>query len=46
MLNYLPSEGLTPYSCLVSLLQDNKINKTTCKEFIGALRYKDPMLYT
>jgi hypothetical protein len=46
MFNYLPSEGLTPCGCLVSLLQDSKINKTARKEFIDALRYKDLMLCT
>jgi hypothetical protein len=46
MLDYPPSKGLTPCGCLVSLLQDSKINKTARKEFISALRYKDPMLCT
>jgi hypothetical protein len=43
LLDYPPSEGPTPCGCLVSLLQDGKINKTARKEFIGSLRYKDPL---
>jgi hypothetical protein len=46
MLDYPPSEGPTPCGCLVSLLQDGKMNKTARKEFMGALRHKDPMLCT
>jgi hypothetical protein len=45
LLDYPPSEGPTLYSCLVSLLQDGKINKIARKEFIGLLRYKNPLLY-
>jgi hypothetical protein len=46
LLKYLPTEGLTLCSCLVSLLQDGKINKTARKEFMGALCYKDPLFCT
>jgi hypothetical protein len=45
LLNYPPTKGPTPCSCLISLLQDGKINKTVRKEFIGALRHKDPLFY-
>jgi hypothetical protein len=45
LLDYPPSEGPTLCSCLVSLLQDGKMNKIARKEFIGALRYKDPLFY-
>ena len=37
LLDYLLAEGLTLCGCLVSLLQDSKLNKTVQKEFIGAL---------
>ena len=43
LLDYPPSEGPTPCGCLVSLLQDGKLNKTARKEFMGALRHKDPL---
>jgi hypothetical protein len=46
LLDYPPSKGPTPCSCLVSLLQDGKINQTAKKEFIGALRHKDPLFCT
>jgi hypothetical protein len=46
LLNYPPSKGPTLYGCLISLLQDGKLNKTARKEFIGALRHKDPLFYT
>ena len=46
LLDYPASEGPTPCSCLVSLLQDSKLNKTARKEFMGALRHKDPLLCT
>jgi hypothetical protein len=46
LLNYPPSKGPTPWGCLVSLLRDGKLNKIARKEFIGALRYKDPLFYT
>ncbi|XP_044714774.1 centromere DNA-binding protein complex CBF3 subunit [Hirsutella rhossiliensis] len=42
LLDYPPSEGPTPCGCLVSLLRDGKLNKTARKEFMGALRHKDP----
>jgi hypothetical protein len=42
LLDYLPSEGPTLCGCLVSLLQDGKLNKTARKEFMGAFRHKDP----
>jgi hypothetical protein len=37
LLNYPPSKGPTPCGCLVSLLQDGKMNKTARKEFMGAV---------
>jgi hypothetical protein len=43
LLDYPPSEGPTTCGCLVSLLQDGKLNKTARKEFMGALRHKDPL---
>ena len=43
LLDYPSSEGPTLCGCLVSLLQDGKMNKTAKKEFMGALRYKDPL---
>jgi hypothetical protein len=46
LLTYLLIKGPTPCSCLVSLLQDGKMNKTARKEFMGALRYKDPLFCT
>jgi hypothetical protein len=46
LLDYPASEGPTPCSCLVSLLQDGKLNKTAWKEFMGALRHRDPLLCT
>ena len=46
LLDYPPSEGPTLCSCLVSLLQDGKMNKTARKEFMGALRHKDPLFCT
>jgi hypothetical protein len=45
-LDYLSSKGPTIYSCLNGFLQDNKINKTTHKDFMGPLCYKDPLLCT
>jgi hypothetical protein len=45
LLDYPPLEGPTLYGYLVSLLQDGKLNKTAQKEFIGALRHKDPLFY-
>jgi hypothetical protein len=46
LLDYPAAEGPTTCGCLVSLLQDSKMNKTARKEFIGALRHKDPLLCT
>ena len=46
LLNYPSTEGPTQYGCLVSLLQNGKINKTAKKEFMGSLRHKNPLLYT
>jgi hypothetical protein len=46
LLDYPPSEGPSPCGCLVSLLQDGKLNKTARKEFMGALRHKDPLFCT
>jgi hypothetical protein len=46
LLDYPPSEGPTVCGCLVSLLQDGKMNKTARKEFMGALWHKDPLLCT
>jgi hypothetical protein len=46
LLDYPPSEGPTTCGCLVSLLQDGKLNKTARKEFMGALRHKDPLFCT
>ena len=46
LLDYPSSEDPTLCGCVVSLLQDGKINKTARKDFIGALRYKDPLFCT
>jgi hypothetical protein len=46
LLDYPSTEGPTPCGCLVSLLQDGKMNKTAKKEFMGSLRHKDPLLCT
>jgi hypothetical protein len=46
LLDYPPSEGPTLCGCLVSLLQDGKLNKSARKEFMGALRHKDPLFCT
>jgi hypothetical protein len=46
LLDYPAAEGPITCSYLVSLLQDSKMNKTARKEFMGALRYKDPLLCT
>ncbi|KAK4217014.1 hypothetical protein QBC37DRAFT_415804 [Rhypophila decipiens] len=46
LLEYPLTEGPTPCRCLVALLQDGKMNKTAKKEFMGALRHKDPLLCT
>jgi hypothetical protein len=46
LLDYPAAEGLITCSCLVSLLQDSKINKTACKEFMGTLSHKNPLLCT
>src|SRR5512140_2147500 len=46
LLDYPLAEGPTPCGCLVTLLQDGKMNKTAKKEFMGALRYRDPFLCT
>jgi hypothetical protein len=46
LLDYLAVEGPTTCGYLVSLLQDGKMNKTAWKEFMGALRHKDPLLCT
>lgn len=46
LLDYPPTEGPTQCGCLVSLLQDGKMNKTAKKEFMGSLRHKDPLLCT
>jgi hypothetical protein len=46
LLDYPQSEGPTLCGCLVSLLQDGKLNKTARKEFMGALRHKDPLFCT
>ncbi|KAL9572109.1 hypothetical protein ACKAV7_003826 [Fusarium commune] len=43
LLDYPSSEGLNPCGCLVTLLRDGKLNKTAKKEFMGALRHKDPL---
>ncbi|KAH7471459.1 hypothetical protein FOMA001_g13568 [Fusarium oxysporum f. sp. matthiolae] len=43
LLDYPSSEGPTPCGCLVTLLRDGKLNKTAKKEFMGALRHKDPL---
>jgi hypothetical protein len=45
LLDYPAIEGPMTYGCFVSLFQDGKMNKTARKEFIGVLRYKDPLLY-
>ena len=42
LLDYPASEGPTQCGCLVSLLLNGKLNKTAKKEFMGALRHKDP----
>ena len=46
LLDYPPSEGPTLCGCLVSLLRDGKLNKTARKEFMGALRHRDPLFCT
>ncbi|KFZ02293.1 hypothetical protein V500_00289 [Pseudogymnoascus sp. VKM F-4518 (FW-2643)] len=46
LLDYPQLEGPTLCGCLVSLLQDGKLNKTARKEFMGALRHKDPLFCT
>jgi hypothetical protein len=46
LLDYPPSEGPSLCGCLVSLLQDGKMNKVAKKEFMGSLRHKDPLLCT
>lgn len=46
LLDYPPSEGSTPCACLVTLLRDGKMNQTAKKEFMGALRHKDPLFCT
>ncbi|KNB18705.1 hypothetical protein FOXG_16147 [Fusarium oxysporum f. sp. lycopersici 4287] len=46
LLDYPSSEGPSPCGCLVTLLQDGKLNKTAKKEFMGALRHKDPLFCT
>ena len=46
LLDYPPSEGPTPCACLVTLLRDGKMNQTAKKEFMGALRHKDPLFCT
>ncbi|RKK06602.1 hypothetical protein BFJ65_g18500 [Fusarium oxysporum f. sp. cepae] len=46
LLDYPSSEGPTPCGCLATLLRDGKLNKTAKKEFMGALRHKDPLLCT
>jgi len=46
LLEYPLTEGPTPCGCLVALLQDGKMNKTAKKEFMGALRHRDPLLCT
>ena len=46
LLDYPREEGPTLCGCLVSLLQDGKMNKTAKKEFMGSLRHKDPLLCT
>jgi hypothetical protein len=45
LLDYPSSEGPTPCGCLVSLLRDGKLNKTARKEFMGALRHKEPLFF-
>lgn len=46
LLDYPSTEGPTPCGCLVSLLQDGKMNKTAKKVFMGSLRHKNPLLCT
>jgi hypothetical protein len=46
LLDYPLTEGPSLCGCLVSLLQDGKMNQTAKKEFIGSLRHKDPLLCT
>ncbi|KNB19478.1 hypothetical protein FOXG_16742 [Fusarium oxysporum f. sp. lycopersici 4287] len=46
LLDYPSSEGPTPCGCLVTLLRDGKLNKTAKKEFMGALRHKNPLFCT
>lgn len=46
LLEYPAAEGPTSCNCLVSLLQDGKMNQTARKEFMGSLRHKDPLLCT
>ena len=46
LLDYPQSEGPTQCGCLVTLLQDGKLNKTARKEFMGSIRHKNPLLCT
>jgi Centromere DNA-binding protein complex CBF3 subunit, domain 2 len=46
LFDYPSSEGPSQCGCLVSLLRNGKMNKTAKKEFMGALRHKDPLLCT
>jgi hypothetical protein len=46
LLDYPLFEGPTPCNCLVTLLQDSKMNKTVKKGFMGALWHKDPLFCT
>lgn len=46
LLDYPSSEGPTQCGCLVGVLRDNKMNETAKKEFMGAIRHKDPLLCT
>lgn len=46
LLDYPITEGPTTCGYLISLLQDGKMNKTARKEFMDALRHKDPLLCT
>lgn len=46
LLSYPNTEGSTPCYCLVTFFLDGKMNKSAKKEFMGFIRYKDPIFCT
>ena len=44
LLSYPPTEGLTPCRAVVFTILKGKTNKSGKKQFIGALRHKNPLL--